>query len=477
LYRSKIFFYQEFTDEPNRILEYIFPILLRFCSIHNELGDRFIIGEGEKAKSYDLIQNYFPFNINIACIGRFRQGKSTGVNAILKEYKAKESARGNSQTKNLTFYHVNGKAIKVLDIPGFEDNKTVQNAVKLFQECGKEINHIRDNLHIILYFLNFTNDGQFMEMESPMIEEISKHQNSKLIYVMTHSPSNYNIKKNSKIKQIKQGIQKLVENKAEDLKKLAQPGGMLYPDENNVVFVHFYDDILSNNKAFGKKKLFLKIYDSFIQTEEYKEFYRKKEINEVKNKAEELKIRARRDLFKYKFYGSCIGLVPFVDLLVQKYVIKKKIITKLANMFGFQPTFFDEKSEEKPDTPIYITKSIEKDKLPTNLDKEQIEELQNKENKTSIGIKEGAGATTYALSTTGFGASSFTVTASTIGTTTLKVAGAGFLVVGMAIGTIAGGVLTHNYINDLIEVFSDLYIKNYDKISDCYQNAANHFLI
>ena len=47
--------------------------LLRFCSIHNELGDRFTIGEKENAQDYDLIENYFPFNLNIACIGRIGQ--------------------------------------------------------------------------------------------------------------------------------------------------------------------------------------------------------------------------------------------------------------------------------------------------------------------------------------------------------------------------------------------------------------------
>ena len=312
-----------------------------------------------------------------------------------------------------------------------------------------------------------------MELESPMIEEISKHKKAKLIFVMTHSPSNYILQKGKKIKQINQGIQNLIKNKNEDLKNLAKAGKMLNANENNVVFVNFYDDIFSNNKAFGKKELFLKIYDCFIQTEEYKDFNRKKEIQEVKNKAEQLKATARNDLFKYKLYGSFIGLVPFVDLIVQKYVIKKKIIAKLANMFGFDVTFFEGKS----DTPIYITKSIETDHLVLKLDDKNVEDLQNKENKTHVGIKEGAGATTYALGGSGFGASSLAVSASGIGTTALKVAGTGFIVVGMAIGTIAGGVLTHNYINDLLEIFANLYIQNYDKIVDCYQRAANHFLI
>ena len=36
-------------------------ILFRFCSIHNELGDRFTIGEKNNKEDIDLIEKYFPF--------------------------------------------------------------------------------------------------------------------------------------------------------------------------------------------------------------------------------------------------------------------------------------------------------------------------------------------------------------------------------------------------------------------------------
>ena len=85
-------FVEKFSDDNpsyrNNEYNKIKKIILRFCSIHNELGDRFTIGEKENAQDYDLIENYFPFNLNIACIGRIGQGKSTGVNSLLKSYKA-----------------------------------------------------------------------------------------------------------------------------------------------------------------------------------------------------------------------------------------------------------------------------------------------------------------------------------------------------------------------------------------------------
>ncbi len=135
-------FVEKFSDDNpsyrNNEYNKIKKIILRFCSIHNELGDRFTIGEKENAQDYDLIENYFPFNLNIACIGRIGQGKSTGVNSLLKSYKAKESKKGGSQTKNLTFYQVDNKPVRILDIPGFEDEESIKKAIEKFK-FGKKL--------------------------------------------------------------------------------------------------------------------------------------------------------------------------------------------------------------------------------------------------------------------------------------------------------------------------------------------------
>jgi hypothetical protein len=57
---------------------------------------------------------------------------------------------------------------------------------------------MKDNLHIILYFLNMNEKRAFQELEYPMIEEIVKHESTKIIYVITHSSPNTNKKKNNK---------------------------------------------------------------------------------------------------------------------------------------------------------------------------------------------------------------------------------------------------------------------------------------
>ena len=274
-------------------------LLLRFCSIYNELGDRFTVGSGNKAEDYDLIDQYFPFNVNIACIGRIGQGKSTGVNAILREYKAKESSKGGSQTKKVSFYQVNGQPIRLLDIPGFEDQETVKRAVEKFKQCGERINKIKDNLHIVLYFLNYTETRAFNGMEFPMLQELCKHKSSKIIYVITHSNPQMNEEdKEDKIDTINSGIQSLIKNTP--IYKESQPGGMFIATKDNVVFVNFHRDNTNGFESFGIKELFMKIHDFFIMSDDYINSQKVLDSNYVNKKIETLRAEAKDILFSNK---------------------------------------------------------------------------------------------------------------------------------------------------------------------------------
>ena len=140
---------KELTEEGYEKMEKIKNILLRFCSYYNDLGDRFSFGTGDKQINYDLTEIYYPFTINICCIGRFGKGKSTCVNCLLGETKARESKSGASTTKNINYYQVSNQPIKVYDIPGFENKDTTSNAVKKLIELNKKINELKDQIHII----------------------------------------------------------------------------------------------------------------------------------------------------------------------------------------------------------------------------------------------------------------------------------------------------------------------------------------
>jgi ribosome biogenesis GTPase A len=105
-------FINKYTENPEEIEKEIEPRILRFFSIHNELGDRFTID----GKEYDLIGYYFPFYFNIACVGKEGCGKSTCINEILQEYKSKEYFGKKSILKEKPFYYDSKLPIRILEI-------------------------------------------------------------------------------------------------------------------------------------------------------------------------------------------------------------------------------------------------------------------------------------------------------------------------------------------------------------------------
>ena len=485
---ERLIFLAKFTDNPAIIDKEIDPILLRICSIHNELGDRFTVGKGDKGVDYDLIEKYFPFNINIACIGRFGQGKSTGVNAILKEYKAKESSKGSSQTKKLTFYQALNKPVRVLDIPGFENPETVKKAVEQLQLCGEKIKKINDNLHIILYFIKYSEDRKFMELEYPIIEEVVKHKSSKLIYVITHS--NPEIEEDDieeEIKRINEGLQGITKDKKKNIVDEVKQGGKLFASKDNVVFVNFHKDLKSKFEPFGKKDLFQKIHDFFIESDDYKKSLEKLDKEKINENAKKLREEGKDLLFANKVWGGVVGIIPGVDWALQKFVVKKNAAKKLGELFGIDVKFVNEetkpkvkKGKKKAD---YVTEGMDDDLLSLKGD-ELIKE--SKTFKVGNSIKVAGETGTYvaggsAVTTGIFRASSTIIETTTtageiFGATALKLIGSGCLIAGAVIGVGLGSYFTHDYCETLLDKFVDYYKNNADLISNSYKDAAKYFL-
>ena len=354
----RLIFIGNYTENNEIFEEKIAPVFVRCCSIHNELGDKFDLGIKGEA-DFDLIKEGFPFNMNIACIGRFGQGKSSGVNSIINEYKAKESSKGCSQTKNLTFYQIEGRPIRILDIPGFESVETVKKALEKLKYCGQKIKQIKDNIHIILYFLNFSESRAFMELEYPIIEEIiNQGKNSKLIYVITHSKLNPDSRtKNRIIDRINSGIYGITRDKP-----IKNNIGLFKADNNNIVFVNFYKDNENKIPPFGKYELFKKIRDFFINSESYKKSKVQLSEKGLKETIEKLKAEARHILLPNKIWGAAAGIIPFGDWIIQKFIIKKSAIKKVGTLFEIDLTDIQKDIEEKKK--IIKNKKIDTYKTP-----------------------------------------------------------------------------------------------------------------
>ena len=349
-------FVEKFSDDNpsyrNNEYNKIKKIILRFCSINNELGDRFTIGEKENAQDYDLIENYFPFNLNIACIGRIGQGKSTGVNSLLKSYKAKESKNGGTQTKHLTFYQVDNKPVRILDIPGFEDEESIKKAIEKFKFCGEKINKIKDNLHIILYFLNYHNERTIFKFELPMIEEIIKHKSSKIIYVITHykeedDEEEEKLLKDDFINRINTGIQEI----SKDSKNKEIINKYMLASLDNTIFVDFHR---TNYKEVGTKELFNTIGNFFINSEDYISSSVVLSENQIEERAKILRERANDILLSNKICGGIVGVLPIIDYFIQKSFIKKNAAKKAGQIFGIDIKFIEDEKEESRESVITL---------------------------------------------------------------------------------------------------------------------------
>ena len=516
---KRMIYFEKFEDDiqDEEKMKKIRNILIRFCSYFNELSDRFSIGKGDKEIFYDLTEDNFPFTINIGCIGRFGKGKSTGVNFILGEKKAKENRSGTSVTSKINFYHVPHFPIKVYDIPGFENEDTILNTVEKFKELNKEINKLKDQLHIILYFIKSTDERMFSEMEYHIFKQISKHEDTRIIFVLTHSSSKTDHKE--VIDMINTGIKGVIEKIKNKIKKeeIIEIKNKIKSTEGNTVFVNFYPT--SKNDIYGINEFFETIGDHIEASKAYQSFqegcYSNKESfkERIKEEAEIRRLRAKDVLFKHRIGGGLIGLIPAVDWAIQKYVVQKDAAKKAGAIFGFDITISEKKQEIEiiskednndknidsliNDPQISLNKKSEINKEDSNISKEEkiktkfynpkdknnlivneedkldidnavindININDEQKNKKNYKMKYGR----YALSAF-TGSVSFTTNAANLLVTSASVALTAatitFSFIGSAVGIGMGSYLISKHCESLLDKFVQLFIENANRLSD-----------
>ena len=236
-----------------------------------------------------------------------------------------------------------------MDIPGFENEDTVKKALKQLKKCGKKINQIKDNLHIILYFFNYNDKRSFMALEKPILEEILQHNSSKIIYVITNSI------KNIKEQQIKKTIQRInsgletifninnnIINDNNEIMENQKKYERLKASDDNTVFVNFLKNTDLGTKPFGIDKLFQKIHDYFEKSDDCKNLMEKLSPEAIEKKVSQLREEAEDALLANKIWGGAVGIVPGVDLLLQKFLIKKNALKKVGKIFGIDVKFVNE---------------------------------------------------------------------------------------------------------------------------------------
>ena len=483
--------------------------LERFCSYYNELGDRFTIGENDNRNDYDLTEMNFPFTVNICCVGRFGKGKSTGVNCILGEKNAKENKSGTTATMKINYYQVNQFPVKIYDLPGFENDKTVNNAIKQFKYLNEEIRQLQDQIHIFLYFIKSTDERMFTEMEFAIFEQIFQHKDSFILYVLTHSSEKTD--KKEIYDMINTGVRGVI-NHHKSKKQEIYPNDLEYyqniyfkmaATSDNCVFVNFHET--DKNKLYGISDFFEKIVLFVERTDAYRKFQKDSCMNEVEFRIrieEEAKIRKKRAaaiISRHKIGSAIAGLLPGVDYLANRFFIKKDAMRKAGQIFGFdidelsnsikyendknqkemknkgnnisnnESLMLKEENDKIPRPQASVIKENEEDKEKNELDNINKEKKKERDKKIKVS---GYGAM-YTCSAVSFGTSIPRILFA-VGSVGLLAVSTVFSVVGCAVGAGVGYYLMKRHCEDLLDQFEQLFIQNADKVSNSLIFGINY---
>ena len=503
---KRIIFFEKFEADINNPekMHKIRYRLERFCSYYNELGDRFTIGEKENRNDYDLTEMNFPFTVNICCVGRFGKGKSTGVNCILGEKNAKENKSGTTATMKINYYQVSQFPVKIYDLPGFENEKTVNNAIKQFKYLNDEIRQLQDQIHIFLYFIKSTDERMFTEMEFSIFEQIYQHKDSYVLYVLTHSSEKTD--KKEIYDMINTGIRGVI-NFHQSKMEFIYPKDTEYfqniylkmvATNDNCVFVNFHET--EKTQLYGISDFFNKMVIYIERTEAYKKFQKDSCMNEqefeerIKEEAKIRKKRAAAIVARHKIGSAVAGLLPGADYIANKFFIKKDAMKKAGQIFGFdidnlEKSLKYEKDKNEGETintvsnnSVLILKE-ENDKIPRpqisnnkedenelnsidNINKEEQKEFDKKVKTTGYGTMYTCSAVSWGTSIPRF--------LFAIGSVGLIAVSAVFTVVGSAIGAGVGYYLMKRHCEDMLDQFEKLFIQNADKVSNSLIFGINY---
>ena len=500
---KRIIFFEKFEADINNDdkMHKIKYRLVRFCSYYNELGDRFSLGVNENLNEYDLTEMNFPFTVNICCVGRFGKGKSTGTNCILGEKNAKENKSGTTATIKINYYQVSDFPVKVYDLPGFENDKTISNAVNQFKYLNEEIRQLQDQIHIFLYFIKSTDERMFTEMEYSIFNQIYKHQDSFVLYVLTHSSEKTD--KNEIYDMINTGINGVIE--AQKKKK-----EVLYPNDiehfqniyfkmvatnDNCTFVNFHET--EKSPLYGLSDFFSKMALFVERTEAYRKFQKDLCISEeefkkrIKEEAKLRKKRAAAIISRHKIGSAIAGIFPGMDYLANKFFIKKDAIRKAGQIFGFDinelenSLKYQKNKNEKEQNNLKSSSSLltEENSLLSR-PKVSLKEEKNDKNNNNNDKKEEQKETDKNVKKYGYTAiySSSVVSLSTslprfffaAGGIALFAVSLTFSFIGSAIGAGVGYYLMKRHCEDILDQFELLFIQNADQISNSLVFGINY---
>ena len=364
---SKKIFTFPFPDDELTISELVFK-LIQCCSYYNELGDYFCIN-GYPYQAIDEIENYSTY-LNILLLGRSQSGKSTFINLLLGEKRAKEGGLNCGCSQKKQIYKILKYPVRLYDTVGFGDeDKDIEEIKNFFKKLDDELTNSKEKIHLILYFIDGKAGNKFGKNEIFLLKEIQS-RNILILYIVTkfvYNPNENQKKYNNQLKKIYNSMtSKVGINNKHNFEKFL---GV------NLV----KNDKTGETEEFGFKEIIEKIYHYFKKDaeklREIKEKYNNTQNEEEKEKKKEIdweKIfpslennlffshlktykdiedkyekEAKKAITNAKIKAGITGWFPVIDMISHHFV-KKSLQNNIEKAYKLNKNENkDEKDEEK----------------------------------------------------------------------------------------------------------------------------------
>ena len=185
---------------------------IHIFSYYNELGDDFL--EDINKQNNHIISKISDNNeenkyrINIICIGKSQRGKSSFINYLLKEKRAKEGGSGSSCSTKILKYKADDIPLNIYDTIGVshdKDGHVINELISKIKELQNQIKN--EGLQLILYFLDYNDPDIFESNEVEIFKQFCcGYTKVYYLFVCTKFCEVNNLKKRpeSKIEEIKE---------------------------------------------------------------------------------------------------------------------------------------------------------------------------------------------------------------------------------------------------------------------------------
>ena len=289
------------------------------------------------------IEFNLKYTVNLFVTGKPGTGKSTLINLLLNEKKAKESSGKNTTNKIIKFIKKNS-SLAFYDTPGFVSGKDVDDTIKLLKEKVKEMDLYKEKIHGILYLLNSTLVRTMDDNEIDFIKFLLGY-NIPIFFILNFSNPN---KKKSQLflKRFLEEINNSLTN---------------FQFSSNIYQINLKNDY-EGNEVYGINTLMKGLYDYYskhkinvnllnnIQSEEQM-------MNIIKNSIFFDNIKRRNDILanaKHKSHtaihstavlGAFIGFSSFLPFSDLPFLVSLEVglITIILSIYGIKRTTSEKK--------------------------------------------------------------------------------------------------------------------------------------